>query len=329
MNTNSLSGSGADRQVLTLGREVLINEGRALIKLSNELENNGFVDVVRLILACKGHVVILGIGKSGHIGKKIAASLASTGTPSFFIHPSEAKHGDLGMITGRDLAILISYSGKSEEILSLLPYLYSIGVKTIALTNFSDSELASKTNAHIALKVNKEACPYNLAPTVSSSVTLGIGDAIAMALMGMKRFTKEEFSRNHPAGNLGKVLTAKIRDIMVKGDKIPALAPGTSFLDAITCMANKRLGFVVVVDALSRPLGVFTDGDIARVLKTRNNFLDLKVSDVMEMNLKYVRENELVADCISNNVSAILVVDQKGALLGVSHKHDLATSIFV
>jgi arabinose-5-phosphate isomerase len=307
----------------------LINEGRALIKLSNELENNGFVDVVRLTLACKGHVVILGIGKSGHIGKKIAASLASTGTPSFFIHPSEAKHGNLGMITGRDLAILISYSGKNEEILSLLPYLYSIGVKTIALTNFSDSELASKTNAHIALKVNKEACPYNLAPTVSSSATLGIGDAIAMALMGMKRFTKEEFSRNHPAGNLGKVLTAKIRDIMVKGDKIPALAPGTSFLDAITCMANKRLGFVVVVDALSRPLGVFTDGDIARVLKTRNNFLDLKVSDVMEMNLKSVRENELVADCISNNVSAILVVDHKGGLLGVSHKHDLATSISV
>lgn len=312
-----------------MGREVLISEGRALIKLSNELEGSGFVDVVRLVLACKGHVVILGVGKSGHVGKKIAASLASTGTPSFFIHPSEAKHGDLGMITARDLAVLISYSGRSEEVLSLLPYLSNLGVKTVALTNFSNSELASKTDAHVALKVDKEACPYNLAPTVSSSATLGVGDAIAMTLMRIKRFTKEEFSRNHPAGNLGKVLTAKIRDVMVKGDKVPALSPSTLFLDAVSYMANKRLGFVVVVDAFARPLGVFTDGDMARVLKANDSVMGLKVSEVMEVNLRCVHEDELIADCISIDVSAILVVDYKGRLLGVSHKHDLVASIAV
>lgn len=320
---------GSDKHVLTLGREVLIREGQALIKLSNELEGSGFVDVVRLILACKGHVVILGVGKSGHVGKKIAASLASTGTPSFFIHPSEAKHGDLGMITARDLAVLISYSGRSEEILSLLPYLHDIGVSTVALTNLSSSELASKTSAHVALKVDREACPYNLAPTVSSSATLGVGDAIAMALMRIKRFTKEEFSKNHPAGNLGKVLTVKIRDVMVTGDKVPAVPPGTLFLDAISYMANKRLGFVVVVDTFSRPLGVFTDDDMVRVLKGRDNVFDLKISDVMAVNLRCVHEYELIADCVSIDVSAILVVDHKGKLVGVSHKYDLVASIVV
>lgn len=324
MNTDLLSWRGADKQFLILGREVLINEGHALLKLSNELEDNGFVDVVRLVMACKGHVIVLGIGKSGHIGKKIAASLASTGTPSFFIHPSEAKHGDLGMITEHDLVILISYSGKNEEILSLFPYLYDVGVKTVALTNFSDSELAKKTDAHIALKVNKEACPYNLAPTVSSCVTLGVGDAIAMALMGVKCFTKDEFSLNHPGGNLGKLLNAKIRDVMVKGDEIPALAPNTSFLDAIAYMACKRLSFVVVVDSLLRPLGVFSDEDMSKVLKAKSNILDLKVSDVMEVNLKPVHEEESIGSCINHNASAILVVDHEGRLLGVSHKNDLA-----
>ncbi|WP_024619923.1 KpsF/GutQ family sugar-phosphate isomerase [Pseudomonas kilonensis] len=329
MNDKLLSEMGSDRHLLTLGREVLISEGRALIKLSNELEDNGFVDVVRLILACKGHVVILGVGKSGHVGKKIAASLASTGTPSFFIHPSEAKHGDLGMITAHDLAVLISYSGRSEEILSLLPYLHDLGVNTVALTNFSSSELACKTNAHVALKVDREACPYNLAPTVSSSATLGVGDAIAMALMRIKRFTKEAFSKNHPAGNLGKVLTVKIRDVMVRGDKVPALPPGTLFLEAVSYMANKRLGFVVVVDTFSRPLGVFTDGDMARVLRGNDDIAYLKISDVMEINLRCVYESELIADCIGVGVSAILVVDHKGKLLGVSHKHDLLASVAV
>lgn len=327
MNTNSLTELWTDRQILTSGREVLVSEGRALIKLSNELENNGFLDTVRLILECKGHVVILGIGKSGHIGKKIAATLASTGTPSFFIHPSEATHGDLGMITAHDLAILISYSGKNEEILSLLPYLHRLGVKTIALTNSPGSELAKKANAYVTLHVNKEACPYNLAPTVSASVTLGVGDAIAMTLMKIKRITKEQFSRSHPAGNLGKVLTARIRDIMLVGDRIPALPPDASLLDTISYMASKRFRFVVVIDAMSRPLGVFTDGDIVRVLKANNNFLDLKISDVMEVNLKYAHENKLIKDCINTNASVILVTNQKGELLGASHIHDLKASI--
>lgn len=318
-------------EILTLGRAVLLSEGRAIIKLSDELSDNGFFDVVRLILNCKGHVIVLGVGKSGHIGKKIAASLASTGTPSFFIHPSEARHGDLGMITPHDIVVLISYSGKTEEVLSLLPCLHGIGVKVVALTNSSNSELAKKTDAHVELRINKEACPYNLAPTVSSIATLGVGDAIAMTLMRVNNFTKEAFSKNHPAGNLGKILTARVGDIMIKGGGIPMVAPHTSVIDAVIYMANKRLGFVVVVDAVLRPLGIFTDGDMGRLLKEKESIAGLEVSDCMEVRLMYVHEHELIADCIKsatdNAVSAILVVRHDGVLLGVSHKEDLESYI--
>jgi arabinose-5-phosphate isomerase len=309
-----------------LGREVIQLEAEALQTLAKRVDGQ-FAEACRLILACTGRVIVTGMGKSGHIGGKIAATLASTGTPSFFVHPGEASHGDVGMITTPDIVLAISNSGETEEILTILPIIKRMGVKLIALTGGLQSSLARQADAVLNSSVEKEACPHNLAPTASTTAALAIGDALAVALLKSRGFTREDFARAHPAGSLGRRLLLYVSDIMHTGTAIPQVAEGASLREALLEMTGKGLGMTGVVDSQGRLVGIFTDGDLRRVLNRSVDVYSAKITEVMTQNPKTTRADRLAAETVqlmrSLKINGLFVVDENNRVLGALNMHDL------
>ncbi|MBU13559.1 MAG: D-arabinose 5-phosphate isomerase [Gammaproteobacteria bacterium] len=300
-------------------------ELRAIEELANRIDEE-FEAACQLILRSRGRVVVLGIGKSGHIGKKIAATLASTGTPALFVHPAEASHGDIGMITEQDVVLAISNSGTTEEIMRLLPVLKRKGVALIGLTGVVDSPLASACAHALNASVNEEACPLGLAPTSSTTAALVLGDALAMALLEARGFTKDDFAISHPGGNLGRRLLIKVEDVMHTGDAIPVVSPDTSLSDALIEMSQKEFGLTTVLDA-GQIVGVFTDGDLRRSLDAGENIQATRISEVMSPTFKQVRPGALAAEAAKvmqdSNVYVVIVTDEDGQLCGILKMHDL------
>ena len=309
-----------------LGREVIQLEAEALQTLAKRVDGQ-FAEACRLILACTGRVIVTGMGKSGHIGGKIAATLASTGTPSFFVHPGEASHGDVGMITTPDIVLAISNSGETEEILTILPIIKRMGVKLIALTGGLQSSLARQADAVLNAGVEKEACPHNLAPTASTTAALAIGDALAVALLKSRGFTREDFARAHPAGSLGRRLLLYVSDIMHTGTAIPQVVEGASLREALLEMTGKGLGMTGVVDHQGRLVGIFTDGDLRRVLNRSVDVYNAKITEVMTQNPKTTRADRLAAETVqlmrSLKINGLFVVDENNRVFGALNMHDL------
>jgi arabinose-5-phosphate isomerase len=309
-----------------LGRSVLEIEARAVADLRQRLDQS-FVRACRFMLACEGRIVVIGMGKSGHIGGKIAATLASTGSPAFFVHPAEAGHGDLGMITAKDVVLALSNSGETEEIVTLLPLIKRLGVPLIALIGNPDSTLARAADVLIDVGVEQEACPLGLAPTASTTAALAMGDALAVSLLEARGFTAEDFARSHPGGRLGRRLLLLIDDIMHRGDAIPRNAPTDLLGETLMEMSRKGLGVTVITDADNRVLGVFTDGDLRRALDRRINLHATQVAEVMTRHCKTVRPGLLAAEALhlmqTHKINALPVVDDAERLLGVFNMHDL------
>lgn len=313
------------QQLLQYGRELLELELYEAQKLPNRLGID-FVKACELILSITGKVVVSGIGKSGHIGKKIAASLASTGTPSFFMHPSEALHGDLGMVTKNDIVILISYSGRAKEFNLILPILKEMNVAVIAITGGLTSPLAKAADAVLDISIEKEACPMGLAPTSSSTNTLLIGDALAIALMRIKGFKEEDFARSHPAGSLGAKLLNRVKDVMRTGERVPKITVQTTVFDAMLELSRTGLGLVAVCDEQEHIIGVFTDGDLRRLL-LNNGTLQDSITKVMTKPGYRLPENwkaiEALKSFNDHNITAAPVTDNNGRLVGALNIHDL------
>jgi arabinose-5-phosphate isomerase len=313
-------------QVRALAREVLTIEADAVAKLAERVDD-AFVRAVALCLACKGRIVVIGMGKSGHIGSKLAATLASTGSPAFFVHPSEASHGDLGMITGDDLVLALSNSGETAELVTLLPLIKRLGVPLVALTGKEGSTLARAATVHLEARVEKEACPLNLAPTASTTAALALGDALAVVLLEARGFTKEDFARSHPGGSLGRRLLLSVADLMLGGDALPRVAPDALLSAALLEMTHKRLGMTAVCDAQGRVLGVFTDGDLRRTLDKGVDVRSARIDSVMTREPKLARPEMLAGEALelmdSTRINGLLVVDAEGRLVGALGMHDL------
>ena len=328
MNTRQLPASPdvEAAQLIRLGRAVIDIEARALAALAARVDD-AFVAAARHMLACRGRIVVLGMGKSGHIGSKFAATLASTGTPAFFVHPGEASHGDMGMITGDDVVVALSNSGETDELTVLVPLLKRLGVPLIAMTGNPCSTLADAATVHLDVRVDQEACPLGLAPTSSTTAALAMGDALAVALLEARGFTQEDFARSHPGGALGRRLLLKIRDLMHQGEQMPMVSPETRVVDALLEMTRKGLGLTAVVGADGRLQGVFTDGDLRRALDRGAEVLQTPVTAVMTRNGKTVVVDMLAAEALrimqDSKINALLVVDAEGVLVGVLNMHDL------
>ncbi|WP_294615430.1 arabinose-5-phosphate isomerase GutQ [uncultured Gilliamella sp.] len=312
-------------KLLQYGRELLELELHEAQKLPNRLGND-FIKACQLILATKGKVVVSGIGKSGHIGKKIAASLASTGSPAFFMHPSEALHGDLGMVTENDVAILISYSGRAKEFNFILPILAAMNIPVIAITSGLDSPLAKSAQAVLDISIEKEACPMGLAPTSSSTNTLLMGDALAIAVMRARGFKEEDFARSHPAGSLGAKLLNHVKDVMRTGDAIPKVGQSATVLDTMLELSRTGLGLVVICEDHNKMIGVFTDGDLRRLL-LKNGTLQDSIKAVMTSPGYRIPENWKAVEALKlfndHNITAAPVVNTEGELVGALNIHDL------
>lgn len=301
-------------------------ESDAVNALSQRL-NQEFIKACELILACPGRIIVTGMGKSGHIGKKIAATLASTGTPSFFVHPGEANHGDLGMITKQDIVLAISYSGTSNEILTLLPLLKRSGIKIISMTGNPQSTLAEIAEAHLNIAVETEACPLDLAPTASTTATLVLGDALAIALLEARGFTEEDFAFSHPGGALGRKLLLRVVDIMHTGDQIPRVLANASLGEALLTMTQKGFGMTTVVDDTNRLLGIFTDGDLRRTIDKGLSLSGAIISTVMNSTPKTINNKALPAEALKMmedlKITALVVCDEQTRPIGILHMHDL------
>jgi len=289
--------------------------------------DHSFADAGRLILECSGRVIVVGMGKSGHIGGKIAATLASTGTPAFFVHPGEASHGDLGMITTKDIVIAISNSGETAEILTIIPIIKRMGVKLIAFTGRKESTLGMQADVCIDVGVDKEACPLNLAPTSSTTVTLVMGDALAVALLETRGFTEEDFARSHPGGSLGKRLLLYVEDLMHKGASIPVIKETSSLTEALLEMTGKGLGMTAIADERGRLAGIFTDGDLRRVLNKNPDISRISIQQVMTRNPVVGRPTMLAAEAValmdSKKINGLIIVDDKEIIIGALNMHDL------
>ncbi len=308
------------------GRAVIELEAEAVAALAARLDDN-FSDACRFILDCSGRVVVTGMGKSGHIGGKIAATLASTGTPAFFVHPGEAQHGDLGMITPDDVVLAISNSGETGEILTILPIIKRMGVKLIAMTGNPTSSLAREADAHLDARVEKEACPHNLAPTSSTTATLALGDALAVALLKSRNFTPEDFARSHPGGKLGRRLLLYVRDLMHTGDRIPLVTETATLREALLEMTGKGLGMTGIVGADGRLAGIYTDGDLRRTLNKGADVYNAKIADVMTRNPRICQPGQLAAEIVQfmeqHKINAVMVVDDDRRIVGALNMHDL------
>ena len=289
--------------------------------------NSDFSRACEVIMACKGRVVVTGMGKSGHIGNKIAATLASTGTPAFFVHPGEASHGDLGMITPQDVVIAISNSGSTSEVVTILPLIKRMGAPLISMTGKPDSVLAQEAVANLDVSVAIEACPLGLAPTSSTTATLVMGDALAVALLEARGFSAEDFAFSHPGGSLGRRLLLRVSDIMHTGDQIPQVAEGTTLSGALLEITRKGLGMTTVVDAAGTLTGIFTDGDLRRTLDKSVDVHTTPIQDVMTRNGKTIRADHLAAEALNimeeMKINALPVTDANGTLVGAINMHDL------
>ena len=313
-------------QALQLARETLDIEAQALMGLKSRLDHR-FSQAVQMMLNVKGRVVVTGMGKSGHIGSKIAATLASTGTPAMFVHPGEASHGDLGMIKAVDIVLAISNSGESDELVSILPVLKRQGVPLIAMTGGMNSALAKHADVVLDSSVDKEACPLNLAPTASTTAQLALGDALAVALLDARGFKAEDFARSHPGGSLGRRLLTHVEDVMRKGDQVPNVLPDASFSELMREMSHKGLGASAIVDEHHNILGVFTDGDLRRLIEKGVDLRALHAKDVMHANPRTVLHDALAVEAAELmeqfQITSVLVVNESGALCGALNTNDL------
>ena len=317
----------ADNQrLIEMGRDALRIEARAVAALVDRLVAD-FESACRMLLACTGRVVVSGVGKSGHVGGKIAATLASTGTPAFFLHAAEASHGDLGMVAKGDVVLVISYSGETAELLTILPLFKRMGAPLIAMTGNPQSTLAREADAHLDISVPAEACPLNLAPTASTTATLAMGDALAVALLRHRGFTEADFARSHPGGSLGRRLLLRVSDVMRTGDDLPMVGPDTPLPEGLLEMSRKRLGMTAVVDADRRVVGIFTDGDLRRALDRRIDVQKAHMADVMTQGSRSIGPQELAAEAVlmmeKHSVNGLLVRNAEGVLVGALNVHDL------
>lgn len=311
---------------ISQARSVISTEQAALQQISEQLDT-GFNAAVEAILACQGRVIVTGMGKSGHIARKIAATLASTGTPAFFVHPAEAAHGDLGMMLGQDVVLALSHSGESEEVVNLLPALKRKGVTLIAMSGRRGSSLAQAADIFLNAAVGKEACPLGLAPTSSTTAALVLGDALAVVLLQARHFTPDDFALSHPAGSLGKKLLVRVGDLMHAGDELPVVHDGADLKAAILEMSAKGLGMTAVVDANQKVIGILTDGDLRRILQHVDHINGVAVAGVMGTAPKTIVANKLASEALhvmqTKRVSGLLVVNEQMQLIGAIHMHDL------
>ena len=312
-----------------LARNVIEIEQQAIAELSTFIDDD-FAEACQLMFNCTGRVIVIGMGKSGHIGGKIAATLASTGTPSFFVHPGEASHGDLGMITLDDVVMTISNSGETGEVLAIIPVIKRIGAKLIAMTGNADSTLAKLADRHICVKVSQEACPLGLAPTSSTTATLVMGDAVAVALLNARGFTADDFALSHPGGSLGKRLLLRLGDIMHKGDRLPVVNADAKIKDALVEMSLKGLGMTAVIDNENNLIGLFTDGDLRRILDAKIDIHQDAITSVMTEK-PYVAEQEmLAAEALKimedKKINGLIIVDKDNHPIGAMNMHDLLKS---
>jgi arabinose-5-phosphate isomerase len=321
------SSSVDAKRALALARNVLATEARAIASLGERL-SEPFVAAVELMLRCRGRVVVSGIGKSGHVARKLAATLASTGTPAFFVHPAEAGHGDLGMITAEDVVVMLSNSGETDELLLLTPHLKRQGAKLVALTGNDESSLARSADVHLDASVDGEACPLGLAPTASTTAALALGDALALAILDARGFSIEDFARSHPGGALGRRLLTRVSDVMRTGSAMPRVPKAATLAEAIVEMTGKGMGMTAVVDEAGRLAGVFTDGDLRRSLSSVDDINVARIADLMTATPRTIGPDRLAADCIVQmetppKITSLLVVDEHGALVGAVQMHDL------
>ena len=323
---NAQKSAPAKQATLDLARDVLLLEASEINALAGRL-NGKFSDAVALILQCKGRVVVSGMGKSGHIGGKIASTFASTGTPAFFMHPAEASHGDLGMITAGDIVIALSNSGESDEILAIVPPLKRLGASIIAITGNDDSTLAKASDIHLSAHVSKEACPLGLAPTSSTTLALALGDALALCVLDQRDFTAEDFARSHPGGSLGRRLLIHVNDLMRTGEQVPKVSLNASLSEGLLEMTRKGLGLTAVVDSQNLPIGIFTDGDLRRAFERKVDVAQSGIKDVMHQNPLTIHESKLAIEAVEimeqHKINALLVTDDKGILVGALNMHDL------
>ena len=314
------------RRALQLACDTFDIEARALIGLKSR-QGDAFARAVEAMLRCGGRVVVMGMGKSGHVGRKIAATLASTGTPAMFVHPAEASHGDLGMVTPGDVVLAISNSGESDEIAALLPALKRLGVTLISMTGRTDSSLARHADIALDSGVDQEACPLNLAPTASTTAQMALGDALAVALLDARGFREADFALSHPGGSLGRKLLIHVRDLMVSGDAVPRVAPDAMFGALLAEMTGKGLGFTAVTDTQQQVLGIFTDGDLRRLIERGEDLRSLRAASVMHPSPKLIRDDALAVDAAGlmeqHRVTSVLVVDAEGRLVGALNFNQL------
>jgi arabinose-5-phosphate isomerase len=313
-------------RVLLLARDALDIEARAVSGLKARL-GSSFPQAVKAMGLCKGRVVVTGMGKSGHVGRKIAATLSSTGTPAFFLHPGEASHGDLGMVTPQDLLLAISNSGESDELNAILPTLKRLGVVCVAITARPESSLARHADMVLNCAVDQEACPLNLAPTASTTAQMALGDALAVALLDARGFREEDFARSHPGGSLGRRLLVRVSDLMRQGDRVPRTGPDATFIELIHEMTDKAMGISAVVDANNRVVGVFTDGDLRRLIERGGDLRELKAHEVMTRNPRVITADALAAEAATlmenHKVTSVLVVDADNHLVGTLNANTL------
>ena len=313
-------------RILELARQTFDIEAAALIGLKQR-QGDSFVAAVRAMLDCRGRVVVMGMGKSGHVGRKIAATLASTGTPAMFVHPAEASHGDLGMVTPGDVVLAISNSGESDELAAILPAIKRLSVTTVAMTGKPESSLARHADIVLSSAVDQEACPLNLAPTASTTAQMALGDALAVALLDARGFREEDFARSHPGGSLGRRLLTHVHDVMRSGDEVPRVAVDTGLVDTMREMTRKGLGATAVVDAQGRIAGIFTDGDLRRLIEAGRDLRDLRAGDVLHPSPRTVRADALAVDAADlmeqHRITSVLVVDADGLLVGALNSNDL------
>ena len=317
-------------RALKLAKETLQIEADAVLAVMHRLTESAddpFARATALLLSCTGRVAVSGMGKSGHIARKIAATLASTGTPALFVHPAEAAHGDLGMVTQADAMIAISYSGQSDELMAILPVVKRMGAKLISMTGNPQSPLAKLADVHLNVAVAREACPLNLAPTASTTATLALGDALAVALLDARGFREEDFARSHPGGALGRRLLTHVGDVMRTGDDIPAVRPEMSLPEALIEVTRKGMAMTAVVDDAFRVVGIFTDGDLRRLIEQGKDFSRTAIGDLMYKHPRRVHPEQLAVEAVdlmeSHRFNQVLVADTDGRLVGALHIHDL------
>jgi len=311
---------------LALAQHVLTIEANEIEALAKRL-NASFELAVQLILHCKGRIVVSGMGKSGHVGGKIAATFASTGTPAFFMHPAEASHGDLGMITSTDVVIALSNSGESDELINILPTIKRIGAKVISITGAANSTLAKESDIHLSAQVSQEACPLGLSPTASTTAALALGDALAVCVLNCRDFSAEDFARSHPGGNIGRRLLTRVKDVMRTGNAIPKVKDGALLSTALNEMTKKSLGFTAIINPAKEPIGIFTDGDLRRTFTKGIHTKSAKINDVMNTSPSTINANQLAVNAVElmeqKKINCLIVVDDTGKLVGAFNMHDL------